>query len=86
MFKYFVSITDARGSVAFSLGLVVECMSRAIAISMSCSSVGFSLARTSVLWSVGCCKEMKRGDMKCTCEYFFKTSFLVMYTGVVVDI
>ena len=52
------------GRAALSLCSVVDSVCRASVMSMSCSSVGFILALTSELFSVGWRSGMNRGEMK----------------------
>ena len=53
------------GSLAISVCGVGVMLSRWRIMSMNCSSVGCSLARTRLFCTVGCRREMKRGDVKC---------------------
>ena len=54
------------GSLAVSVCGVGVVLSRWRIMSMTCSSVGCSLARTRLFCIVGCRREMKRGDVKCS--------------------
>ena len=54
------------GSLAVSLCGVGVTLSRWRVMSMNCSSVGCSLARTRMFRIVGWRREMKRGDVKCS--------------------
>ena len=56
------------GSFALAMWLVGTLDPRLRVMSMSCSSVGFSCARTSRLCSVGWHSEMNRGDIRCRSE------------------
>lgn len=56
------------GSLAFFVCPEGELWPKAIVISINCSSVGFTLTRTSVLCNIGWRSEMNRGDTKCSCE------------------
>ena len=56
------------GSVALSTCVVGDVFSVSV-ISMSCSSVGVSCARTSVFCSVGCRSDMNRGETNFSWEY-----------------
>ena len=53
------------GSLAVSVCGVGVMLSRWRIMSMNCPSVGCSLARTRLFCTVGCRREMKRGDVKC---------------------
>ena len=54
------------GSLAVSVCGVGVVLSRWRIMSMNCSSVGCNLARTRLFCIVGCRREMKRGDVKCS--------------------